>query len=81
MAPALKKCEFDIIYGRGIDQVGCIVDMAVEYGVLNKSGAWYSYGDDLKEQGRNACISALASDLDLLDKITSEIHNARRQNT
>jgi recombination protein RecA len=81
MAPALKKCEFDIIYGRGIDQVGCIVDMAVENGVLNKSGAWYSYGEELKEQGRNACISALASDLELLDKITSEIHDVRRKNT
>ena len=81
MAPALKKCEFDIIYGRGIDQVGCIVDMAVELGVMNKSGAWYSYGEQLKEQGRNASIAALASDLDLLDEITQEIHNVRRKNT
>jgi len=80
MAPALKKCEFDIIYGRGIDKVGCIVDIAVELGVLNKSGAWYSYKEDLKEQGRNSTIAALASDLDLLDEITQEIHNVRRKN-
>lgn len=81
MAPALKKCEFDIIYGRGIDQVGCVVDMAVELGVMNKSGAWYSYGERLKEQGRNASIAALASDLDLLDEITQEIHNVRRKDS
>ena len=81
MAPALKKCEFDIIYGRGIDQVGCVVDMAVELGILNKSGAWYSYGEKLKEQGRNASIAALASDLDLLDEITQEIHNVRRKDS
>jgi recombination protein RecA len=80
MAPALKKCEFDIIYGRGIDKVGCIVDIAVELGVLNKSGAWYSYKEDLKEQGRNSTIAALASDLDLLDQITQEIHDVRRKN-
>ena len=79
MAPALKKCEFDIIYGHGIDRVGCIVDIAVEQGVLNKSGAWYSYGDELKEQGRPSTIAALASDLDLLDKITQEIHDARNK--
>lgn len=81
MAPALKKCEFDIIYGRGIDQVGCVVDMAVELGIVNKSGAWYSYGEKLKEQGRNASIAALASDLDLLDEITQEIHNVRRKDS
>jgi recombination protein RecA len=81
MAPALKKCEFDIVYGRGIDKVGCIVDMAVELGVVNKSGAWYSYGENLKEQGRTSTILALASDLDLLDEITQEIHDVRRKDS
>lgn len=79
MAPALKKCEFDIIYGYGIDKIGCVVDIAVEMGLLNKSGAWYSYGDVLKEQGRPSTIIALANDLDLLDKITQEIHDARNK--
>jgi recombination protein RecA len=81
MAPALKKCEFDIIYGRGIDKVGCVVDIAVESEVMTKSGAWYSYGEELKEHGRAATVMALASDLDLLDKITEEIYDARRKNT
>lgn len=81
MAPALKKCEFDIIYGKGIDRIGCIVDIAVENSIISKSGAWYAYGEDFKEQGRNATIMALASDLDLLDKITQEIHDVRRKNT
>jgi len=81
MAPALKKCEFDIIYGRGIDKVGCVVDIAVESEVMAKSGAWYSYGEELKEHGRAATVMALASDLDMLDKITQEIYDARRKNT
>jgi recombination protein RecA len=79
MAPALKKCEFDIIYGHGIDKIGCVVDIAVEHEILNKSGAWYSYGTELKEQGRPSTILALASDLDLLDEITQKIYDARNK--
>lgn len=73
MAPALKKCEFDIVYGHGINQMGCILDLAIEKGIMNQGGAWISYGEDFKEQGRANAIAALASDLDLADRIKKEI--------
>jgi len=52
VAPPFKVAEFDIMYGEGISQVGCIVDLAEELGVIKKSGAWYSYGDERLGQGR-----------------------------
>ena len=45
VAPPFKVAEFDIIYGHGISQEGCIIDLGVEYGLLTKSGAWFSYND------------------------------------
>lgn len=43
LAPPFKTAEFDIIYGEGISQTGCIVDLGVEFGILEKSGSWFSY--------------------------------------
>ncbi len=52
VAPPFKTAEFDIIYGEGVSQEGCIVDMGVEYGILDKSGAWFSYNGEKFAQGR-----------------------------
>ncbi|NLZ51783.1 MAG: recombinase RecA [Thermoanaerobacteraceae bacterium] len=52
VAPPFKQAEFDIIYGEGISQEGCVLDLAVEEGFIQKSGAWYSYGKERVGQGR-----------------------------
>jgi len=52
VAPPFKQVEFDIMYGEGISKVGELVDLGVKAGVVEKSGAWYSYGDERIGQGR-----------------------------
>ncbi len=52
VAPPFKQVEFDIMYGEGISKVGELVDLGVKAGVVDKSGAWYSYGDERIGQGR-----------------------------
>ena len=53
MAPPFRQAEFDIIYGQGISREGDVLDLAVEHGLIAKSGAWYSYGDERLGQGRD----------------------------
>ncbi len=53
VAPPFKECEFDIMYGKGISRVGEVLDMAVELGLVKKSGAWFSYNDIKLGQGRD----------------------------
>jgi len=69
MSPPLKRAEFDIIYGKGIDTLGCIVDLAYDKGILEKSGAWYSLDGTNIGQGRQNTIEYFAQDLDLAYKI------------
>lgn len=73
VAPPFKVAEFDIIYGEGINIVGSVVDMAVEKGIIQKSGSWFSYSGDRLGQGRESAIDKLKLDKKLLDKIKKEI--------
>ena len=52
IAPPFKQAEFDIMYGQGISHVGCLVDLASDMDIVNKSGSWYSYGDTRLGQGK-----------------------------
>ena len=54
LAPPFREAEFDIVFGKGISKSGEIVDLAVEYDIIKKSGAWYAYGDAKIAQGREA---------------------------
>ena len=52
VAPPFKQVEFDIMYGEGISKTGEIIDLGVKEGIIEKSGAWFSYGDERIGQGR-----------------------------
>lgn len=75
MAPPLRRCEVDILYGRGVNAIGCLVDTAEKLGVFEKSGAWYKLEDKPFAQGRDSCMMKLAEDLDLRDEITERVMN------
>jgi recombination protein RecA len=69
IAPPFKEAEFDIIYGHGISKEGDILDLAVDMGFVQKSGAWYSFGEERIGQGRQNAKSFLTEHEDVLAKI------------
>jgi len=73
VAPPFKQAEFDIMYGTGISVPGEVLDMAVEHKVVQKSGAWFSYGDVRLGQGRENVKSFLRDNPELLERIRAEI--------
>jgi len=73
LAPPFKVVEFDIIYGQGISRVGEILDLAVEAGVVNKSGSWFSYGETKLGQGRDSVKDLLADNVELLADIENKL--------
>ena len=77
VAPPFKQADFDIMYGTGISREGCILDMAVDMGIVNKSGAWYSYKDDRLGQGRENIKELLAE----RPELTAELENDVRLKT
>ena len=78
MAPPFKKAEFDIVYGEGISHTGEIVDLGVEYGIIGKSGSWFSYGDQKLAQGREATKQLLKDNPELCDEIEAKVREALR---
>ncbi len=76
VAPPFRQAEFDIMYGTGISKEGSLLDVAVDYGIVSKSGAWYAYGAERLGQGREAAKEFLASTPDLYDEIEHEVRVA-----
>ncbi len=81
VAPPFRTAEFDIMYGEGISKAGEIVDMGVDFNIINKSGAWYSYDDAKIAQGRDAARQFLMDNpevaLDIEQKIKAKISSAQ----
>ncbi|MEY8436480.1 recombinase RecA [Atopobiaceae bacterium 24-176] len=76
VAPPFQQAEFDIMYGTGISKEGSALDMAVDYEVVNKSGAWYTYEGERLGQGREAAKEFLRSNPDLFDEIDHKVRIA-----
>ena len=72
VAPPFKEAEFDIIYGEGISKIGEIVDLGVKLDLIDKAGAWYTYGD-VRVQGRDSMKEYLREHPDVSDQIEAEI--------
>ena len=73
VAPPFRKVEFDIIFNEGISASGDILDLALEHGFVQKSGAWFSYGDVRLGQGRERVCSLLRDTPELMDELRTKI--------
>ena len=76
VAAPFKTAEFDIMYGTGISKEGSILDMGVDYGIVKKSGAWYTYESERLGQGREAAKEFMRSHPDLSDEIEHKVRVA-----
>jgi len=73
MAPPFKNANFDIIFGKGIFKEGSILEAALEYDIVKKSGSWYSYGDVRLGQGADNSAQYLLANPELKEKLVREI--------
>ena len=73
LAPPFKTAEFDIIYGKGISNEGCIIDLAVEHNIINKSGSWFSFNDEKIGQGKENVKIFLQRNPEIRDQIENLI--------
>ncbi|MFT5601757.1 MAG: recombination protein RecA [Flavobacteriales bacterium] len=76
VAPPFQLAEFDIMYGKGISKVGEIIDLGVDFGIVKKSGSWYSYGDTKLGQGRDAVKELLLDNPELMDELDAKVVEA-----
>ena len=76
VAPPFRKAEFEITFGEGISKIGEIVDLGVEYGIIQKSGSWFSYKDAKLAQGRDATKLLLRDNPELCEEIEAQIMQA-----
>ena len=73
VAPPFRKAEFDIMFGSGISKSGEILDLGVQYGIIKKSGSWFSYGDSKLAQGRDAAKRIVEDNPELADELEQKI--------
>ena len=79
MAPPFKKAEFDIVYGEGISHTAEIVDLAVNFDIIHKSGSWFSYNDQKLAQGQAAVKQLLKDNPELCDEIEAKVREALKE--
>jgi recombination protein RecA len=73
VAPPFRIAEFDIIFGKGISTVGCLVDLAEETGVILRRGAWYSYEGNNLAQGRDNTVKYVEENAEFGAKIQQQV--------
>ena len=79
VAPPFRKCEFEIMFGEGISKIGEIIDLGVEYGIIQKSGSWFSYEDSKLAQGREAVKALLKDNPELCEELEAKIMETIKQ--
>ncbi|MBV8949894.1 MAG: recombinase RecA, partial [Actinobacteria bacterium] len=75
-APPFRQAEFDIMYGKGISREGSLLDVAVDLGIVKKSGAWFTYEGEQLGQGRENVKNFLAENIDLVFEISEKVRQA-----
>ncbi len=73
VAPPFKTVEFDVMYGEGISREGSLLDVGIEHGVIQKSGAWFAYGDERLGQGRENAKQFLKENEEVRERIVAEV--------
>lgn len=73
VAPPFRLAEFDIIYGKGISKIGCILDMAVNFDIIKKAGAWFSYNEEKLGQGRDKAKDFLEANPEMLKEVEDKV--------
>ncbi len=73
VAPPFRRAEFEILFGEGISKIGELLDLGVEYGIIQKSGSWFSYGGAKLGQGRDATKQMLKDNPELCDELEAKI--------
>ena len=76
VAPPFRKAEFEITFGEGISKIGEIVDLGVQYGIIQKSGSWFSYNGTKLAQGRDATKAMIKDNPELAEELEGLIKNA-----
>ncbi len=76
VAPPFKQVEFDIMYGEGISKTGEIIDLGVKEGIIEKSGAWFSYGDERIGQGRENAKTYLKENVNICNEIEEKLRKS-----
>ena len=73
VAPPFRNAQFDIMYGEGISKTGEMIDLGVEYGIINKSGSWFSYNGTKLGQGRESVRNLLKDNPELCGELEKQI--------
>ncbi len=76
LAPPFREAEFDIMYGEGISRTGELLDLGVEEGIIDKSGAWYSYDGERMGQGRNNVKEFFKANPDIFNAVSAKLRQA-----
>ena len=81
VAPPFRKAEFEILFGKGISKVGEIIDLGVQFGIVKKSGSWFSYDGTKLGQGRDAAKQLIVDNPELAEELEEKIMAAMKGET